>query len=57
VAGLVMAVLGHLPAVGDKIGASGWVFEVLALEGRRVEKVQARRSDLEFSNEGDALGH
>ena len=44
VAGLVMALLGHLPAVGDKVDASGWGFEVLALEGRRVDKVLARRS-------------
>ncbi len=44
VAGLVMAELGHLPEVGERVDSSGWVFEVLALEGRRIEKVLARRS-------------
>ncbi len=42
-AGLLMAVAGHLPQQGEAIEAGGWRFEVLALEGRRVERVRARR--------------
>ena len=42
-AGLLMAVAGHLPQQGEAIEAGGWHFEVLALEGRRVERVRARR--------------
>jgi len=41
VAGLLMAVSGELPGVGEKIECAGWMFEVLALEGRRIDRVQA----------------
>jgi putative hemolysin len=40
-AGLLMAVTGRLPAVGDRVGISDWTFVVEALEGRRVGKVLA----------------
>lgn len=42
-AGLLMAVTGHLPAQGEAIECNGWRFEILALEGRRVDRVRARR--------------
>ncbi len=42
-AGLLMAVAGHLPAQGETIEANGWRFEVMALEGRRVDRVRARK--------------
>nr|WP_145546180.1 hemolysin family protein [Variovorax boronicumulans] len=41
VAGLLMAVSGHLPATGERIECAGWVFEVLDLDGRRIDKVLA----------------
>ncbi|WP_429949707.1 hemolysin family protein [Comamonas sediminis] len=41
-AGMLMAESGHLPPLGEKIYCAGWVFEVLALEGKRVDKVIAR---------------
>ncbi len=41
VAGLLMAVSGHLPATGERIECAGWVFEVVDLDGRRVDKVLA----------------
>jgi putative hemolysin len=40
-AGLLMAVSGHLPVVGEKISCEGWQFEVLDLDGKRVDKVLA----------------
>ena len=43
-AGLLMAVAGHLPAQGEEIDCAGWRFEVMALEGRRVDRVRARRA-------------
>ena len=43
-AGLLMAVAGHLPKQGEAIEVGGWRFEVLALEGRRVERVRARKA-------------
>jgi putative hemolysin len=43
-AGLLMAVAGHLPAQDEAIEAGGWRFEVMALEGRRVDRVRARKA-------------
>jgi putative hemolysin len=39
VGGLLMFVSGHLPTVGECIACEGWEFEVLALEGRRIDKL------------------
>ncbi len=41
VAGLVMAVMGSLPRVGEHIDVEGWRFQVLALDGKRVDEVRA----------------
>jgi putative hemolysin len=46
-AGLLMAIAGHLPAKAEAIDCEGWRFEVLALEGRRVDRVRARRQAAE----------
>lgn len=41
VAGLLLAVSGHLPKTGERIDCGEWVFEVLDLDGRRIDKVLA----------------
>jgi len=41
-AGLLMAVTGDLPAVGERIDCAQWQFEVTELEGKRIDKVLAR---------------
>ena len=41
VAGLLMAVCGHLPAVAERIECAGWRFEVMDLDGKRIDKVLA----------------
>jgi putative hemolysin len=41
-AGLLLALLRRVPKQGDRIVFAGWRFEVLGMEGRRVEKVLAR---------------
>ncbi len=46
VAGLLMAVSGHLPVTGEKISCEGWLFEVLDLDGKRIDKVLAERLPL-----------
>ena len=42
-AGLLLALLRRVPRVGDRIVFAGWRFEVLAMDGRRVDKIQAHR--------------
>ena len=42
VAGLLMSVTGSLPAVGEQIECAGWNFEVVELEGKRIDKVLAQ---------------
>ena len=54
VAGLLMAVSGQLPATGERIECAGWVFEVVDLDGKRIDKVIASR--LAVQDEGDASG-
>ena len=43
VAGLLMAVSGQLPATGERIECAGWVFEVVDLDGKRIDKLIASR--------------
>jgi len=43
VAGFVLAHLQHLPKTGEHIDANGWRFEVVDLDGRRIDKVLASR--------------
>jgi putative hemolysin len=42
-AGFVLATLGQLPAVGETFDAYGWRFEVVDLDGRRIDKLFVRR--------------
>jgi putative hemolysin len=42
-AGLLLALLRRVPRVGDRIVFGGWRFEVLEMDGRRVDKVLAGR--------------
>jgi putative hemolysin len=41
VAGLLMSVSGHLPTTGERIECEGWRFEVVDLDGKRIDKVLA----------------
>lgn len=43
VAGFGLAELQHIPATGEFIEANGWRFEVVDLDGRRIDKVLAAR--------------
>jgi putative hemolysin len=42
-AGLLLALLRRVPRIGDRIIFGGWRFEVLEMDGRRVDKVLAGR--------------
>jgi putative hemolysin len=43
VAGLVIGELQHLPNAGEAVETLGWRFEVVDLDGRRIDKVLASR--------------
>ncbi|AXK80066.1 HlyC/CorC family transporter [Pseudolabrys taiwanensis] len=43
VAGFVLAELGRIPTTGESVTAHGWTFEVVDLDGRRIDKVLASR--------------
>jgi putative hemolysin len=45
-AGLLLMLTGELPAEGEYVHAVGWKFEVVDLDGRRIDKVLASRSHL-----------
>ncbi len=42
-AGFVLSQLGHLPEVGESFDSQGWRFEVVDLDGRRIDKILASR--------------
>ena len=41
-AGLLMSESGHLPVTAERIECAGWIFEVVDLDGKRIDKVLAR---------------
>ena len=43
-AGMVMLLLGRLPATGDSVEWGGWRFEVVDLDGKRVDKLLVQRT-------------
>jgi putative hemolysin len=48
VAGLVLSHVGRLPATGETVAIEGWTFEVVDMDGRRIDKLLVRRE----TNEG-----
>ena len=42
-AGFALVWLGHLPAIGETFDAFGWRFEIVDLDGRRIDRILARR--------------
>ncbi|GII90895.1 hemolysin family protein [Sinosporangium siamense] len=42
-AGFVMAALGHLPALGDRVEIPGFELSVTAMDGRRIDRVRVKR--------------
>jgi putative hemolysin len=50
-AGMVMLLLGRLPRTTDRVEWQGWAFEVVDLDGKRVDKVLATRTEQPGENE------
>lgn len=42
-AGYVLDQVGHLPEIGETFDDQGWRFEIVDLDGRRIDKILARR--------------
>ncbi|MBM3387218.1 MAG: hypothetical protein FJY36_06085, partial [Betaproteobacteria bacterium] len=42
-AGLLLFVLGRLPQTGEKVHIGSWVFEIVDMDGRRIDQVMARQ--------------
>ncbi len=53
VAGLLQSVSGRLLATGDKVECAGWRFEVIDLDGKRIDKVLASLLPEEATSEDD----
>ncbi|MCZ2498349.1 DUF21 domain-containing protein [Xylophilus sp. Kf1] len=51
-AGLLLSESGHLPGVGELIACGAWIFEVVDLDGRRIDKVLAMPAAPEDDNPG-----
>jgi CBS domain containing-hemolysin-like protein len=43
IAGFALTALGHLPEVGEVFTHDGWRFEIVDLDGRRIDKLLARK--------------
>jgi putative hemolysin len=54
VAGLLMSVSGHLPPAGEHIECGDWIFEVVQLDGKRIDKVLARQRTAAGEPAGDS---
>jgi putative hemolysin len=50
-AGMVMLLLGRLPRTTDAVDWEGWRFEVVDLDGKRVDKVLVSRADAQAQGE------
>lgn len=42
-AGFVLDWLGHLPQIAESFDTQGWRFEIVDIDGRRVDKILATR--------------
>jgi putative hemolysin len=41
-AGFVLALMGRIPTVGDSVRWEGYAFQVMDMDGRRIDKIQVR---------------
>lgn len=50
-AGLLMYVSGHMPATAELVECAGWAFEIVDLDGRRIDKVLAKPQPEQYVGE------
>ena len=46
IAGFALLQLGHLPEVGEHFDYEGWHFEIVDMDGRRIDKLLAKRGSI-----------
>lgn len=51
-AGMIMLLLGHLPKTAERVEWEGWRFEVVDLDGKRIDKVLATEIPSDTMTEG-----
>jgi putative hemolysin len=56
VAGLWMSVAGRMARTGESMVCEGWVFEVVDMDARRIDKILARRTDMGASHTSSDAG-
>ena len=57
VAGFALWVLKHLPETGEKFRHDGWLFEIVDMDGRKIDKLIASRPRRKpAANEAEAVG-
>jgi putative hemolysin len=57
VAGFALSVLKHLPDTGEKFRHDGWSFEIVDMDGRKIDKLIASRPRKKpAANEAEAVG-
>ena len=57
VAGFALSVLKHLPETGEKFRHDGWSFEIVDMDGRKIDKLIASRSRRKpIENGSEAVG-
>ena len=52
-AGFVLAVLGHIPKVGERFEAAGHSFEIVDMDGQRIDRVLVVRGMGPMNSEGE----
>lgn len=46
IAGFALVQLGHLPEAGERFNYEGWHFEIVDMDGRRIDKLLARQGSI-----------
>jgi len=46
IAGFALRELGHVPKVGEQFDYEGWHFEIVDMDGRRIDKLLAKRGPI-----------
>ena len=53
VAGFALSVLKHIPETGESFPFDGWKFEIVDMDGRKIDKLLATRSRKKHEEEGE----